>query len=117
MAGYRRKPERREQQVKVRHRPSAHERRSAPAPRLKGFQGLLQALRHLDTMGRVGKVEQRPINIKQYRACSKVDPVNHNHKCPMSSSQSRQRLEAELGSLVWQPRVSRMGALDFGPKD
>jgi hypothetical protein len=35
-------------------------------------------------MRRIGKVEQRAIDIEQYRASPKIDRVDNHRQCPMS---------------------------------
>jgi len=40
--------------------------------------------RDFDAGRRLGDIEERPINIKQHRACSNVDRINKHHKSPMS---------------------------------
>jgi hypothetical protein len=66
-------------------------------------------------MRRVGKVEQRAIDIKQYCASPKIDRVDNHRRCPMVSSKFRQLTEARFGSLAEDHKciAAEPGPIDF----
>ena len=105
MAGDRGKLKRCEQPIEIGERAATDKGGCAPAPRRKRLEGPLQLLRDLNAERRFGKIEERPIDIKQHRACSNVDCIDKHYQRPdVIKSQGPKRPRTVAGSLEHRAR-------------